>query len=179
LATSRKEHSGPTTIKEVVCRLKESPRAWRCGGAAEAKAFQRFRTHCFARYGKLNLEVLNRLRGELALARGVQIDDLDAIPVIEFIEATLLAQDKEATPTEDQMIPKKRIPMGKRTRPMSLGEAAKLMGYRGTSKTAGKKLKAAMDVGSVPFEKKTRQQFIFSRDDFPSENQNRIKPKAR
>jgi hypothetical protein len=67
---------------------------------------------------------------------------------------------------------KKRIPPALRTRPLTLQEAALLMGYRYRGKTprqAAKQLKAAMDARAVAFEQITRQQFVFSRNDFPKE----------
>jgi hypothetical protein len=60
----------------------------------------------------------------------------------------------------------KKIPPAKRTRPMSLREAARFMGY-GTSRDAAEKLRAAIDAGAVLCETLTRQQHVFSLDDFP------------
>ncbi len=66
---------------------------------------------------------------------------------------------------------RKKIPPSKRTRPMSLKEAARLMGYMAAgSKKAAERLRRAMDVGAVAFEQQTRKAFVFSRDDFPKEN---------
>ena len=60
----------------------------------------------------------------------------------------------------------KKIPPAKRTRPMSLREAARLMGH-GTSRDAAERLRAAINNGAVPCETLTRQQHVFSLDDFP------------
>jgi hypothetical protein len=69
-----------------------------------------------------------------------------------------------------------RIPPARRTRPLSISEAARLMGYRGNKKQAGKKLKRAMKAGAVASEMLSRQQFIFDRSDFPEEAQPRVAP---
>ena len=77
------------------------------------------------------------------------------------------------------------IPPAKRTRPMSLKEAARLMGYtldgRGRavpSKKAAESLRKAMDAGAIAFEELTRKRFVFSRDDFPKESWSKILPKT-
>jgi hypothetical protein len=69
----------------------------------------------------------------------------------------------------------KKIPPAKRTRPMSLREAARLMGY-GKSRDAAEKLRAAIDVGAVPCETLTRQQHVFSLDFFPQGKWPQAKP---
>jgi hypothetical protein len=72
----------------------------------------------------------------------------------------------------------KKIPPQKRTRPMSLKEAARLMGYKAVhSKKAAENLRSAMDAGAVAFEALTRKSFVFSRDDFPKESWPKILPK--
>jgi hypothetical protein len=71
-----------------------------------------------------------------------------------------------------------KIPPEKRTRVMSLKEAAGLMGY-GAGKDGAKRLRAAIDAGSMQHEQLTRQQHVFSRDDFPDGVQGRITPPAR
>jgi hypothetical protein len=80
--------------------------------------------------------------------------------------------------------PRKKIPPGKRTRPMSLKEAARRMGYvvdahgkAVPSKKAAESLRHAMDDGAVVFEELTRKRFVFSRDDFPKESWPKILPK--
>jgi hypothetical protein len=69
-----------------------------------------------------------------------------------------------------------KIPPAKRTRPMSLREAARLMGYE-NSRDAAEKLRAAIKTGALKYEKLTRQQHVFSIDDFPSNIHKQILPK--
>lgn len=68
------------------------------------------------------------------------------------------------------------IPTAQRTRPMSLREAAKLMGYTRTrdEKQATKMMRAAMDAKTIKHIKLGRQQHVFDRRDFPKEAQNRL-----
>jgi hypothetical protein len=78
-----------------------------------------------------------------------------------------------------------RIPPAKRTRPMSLKDAASLMGYTTdrdgniimSSKKAAESLRKAMDTGAIPFEKLTRARYVFSRDSFPKESIRKILPR--
>jgi hypothetical protein len=65
-----------------------------------------------------------------------------------------------------------------RTRPMTLLEAARYMGYCRTrdEKAAVKALRAAVDSGVVAYERLTRKQHVFSRRDFPKEVWPRIAP---
>ena len=58
---------------------------------------------------------------------------------------------------------------------MSLREAARLMGY-GKSRDAAEKLRAAINAGAVVCETLTRQQHVFSLDDFPKEKWREAKP---
>jgi hypothetical protein len=67
-----------------------------------------------------------------------------------------------------------RIPPAKRTRPMTLREAARFMGY-GSSRDAAERLRAAIAAGSVQCESLTRQQHVFHLDDFPSEKWPNVK----
>jgi len=60
---------------------------------------------------------------------------------------------------------RRKIPASKRTKPMSLKEAARLIGF-GKGRDAAERLRAAIDNGTVRYEKLTRQQHIFSLDDF-------------
>jgi hypothetical protein len=78
---------------------------------------------------------------------------------------------------------RRRIPPEKRTRPLGMQEAAQLMGYtrlpnegRRPIKKAVAMLRAAMNDCCVDYEKRTRKQYIFNRDDFPKEAQDRIRP---
>jgi hypothetical protein len=68
-----------------------------------------------------------------------------------------------------------KIPAEKRTRPMTLRAAARLMGY-GNSQDAAERLRAAVDAGAVAHEKLTRQQHIFSKDDFPKDVWSQLVP---
>jgi hypothetical protein len=67
-----------------------------------------------------------------------------------------------------------KIHAADRTRPMSLKEAAKLMGF-----DDHKPLKRGMDEGSIPFEKIGRQQYVFARSNFIAEVQERLIPELR
>lgn len=55
----------------------------------------------------------------------------------------------------------------RRTRPMALRVAAKLMGY-GKSRDAAERLRAAIKADAVACESHTRQQHVFDRNDFPA-----------
>jgi hypothetical protein len=68
-----------------------------------------------------------------------------------------------------------KIPAHKRTKPLCLKSAAQWMGY-GYHSQAVKKLRAAMKAGAVRYEKRTRQQYVFSRDDFPKESWPQVIP---
>jgi hypothetical protein len=64
------------------------------------------------------------------------------------------------------------IPPNQRTRPMTLREAARLMGYteRRSEKDAVKVLRASITAGMVLCESLTRQQHVFSKKQFPAES---------
>jgi hypothetical protein len=62
----------------------------------------------------------------------------------------------------------------RRTIPLPLGEAARLMGYKGDKNLKTKKLRAAIDTGAVTCEKLTRQQFVFDKHQFPKEVWNKL-----
>src|SRR5262249_8725472 len=57
------------------------------------------------------------------------------------------------------------IPSERRTRPLTLAEAARLMGYRGDTKAKQRQLRTAMDAGSVRYKRLTRQRYVFDRND--------------
>jgi hypothetical protein len=65
------------------------------------------------------------------------------------------------------------IPSEFRTRPMSLGEAARYMGFTGP--TARKNLRSAINAGTVACEVMTRQQFIFDYRKFPEVNHDKVR----
>jgi hypothetical protein len=69
-----------------------------------------------------------------------------------------------------------RIPSSQRTRPMTLAEAARLMGYKGDRQSVTRQLKAAINAGAVRGEKRNRQSYIFDRNDFPEESQQKTLP---
>jgi hypothetical protein len=76
----------------------------------------------------------------------------------------------------------KRIPSKYRTIPMTLKEAARLMGYvehGRRAKDAVELLSDSIRKGAVAAERLNRQRWIFSRKDFPPEAQPEIAPKAR
>jgi hypothetical protein len=82
-----------------------------------------------------------------------------------------------AQPDEDDPeAPPGRIPPARRTRPLSISEAARLMGYRGNKKQAAKQLKSAMNAGAIAFERLSRQRYVFDRLDFPEESWPRLTP---
>jgi hypothetical protein len=70
------------------------------------------------------------------------------------------------------------IPSEYRTRPMTMIEAAGLMGYCRTRgpKEAVKALRAAINGGEIHCERLTRQQHIFDRREFPDESQAKLTP---
>jgi hypothetical protein len=61
-----------------------------------------------------------------------------------------------------------RIPAEHRTRPLGLGETARLMGYKGNRRSQTAKLRRLMEDGSLAFEKRTRQSYVFDLRDFPA-----------
>jgi hypothetical protein len=121
------------------------------------------------------------------IARGVEKPSLGARRTATLAEtanmfaASLLqwADDIEAEDEEKALRRadrrRSRIPPAKRTKPMTLREAARLMGY-GRSRDAAEKLRAAIRTGAVPCETQTRQQHVFSLDYFPKENWPQVKP---
>jgi hypothetical protein len=103
-------------------------------------------------------------------------------PLIPTIDHAILAVDwflkwckglrvtePEARDQARLLAPRTRIPPAKRTRPMTLREAARLMGH-GNSRDAAERLRAAINAGAVPCQTLTRQQHVFSLDDFPTAN---------
>jgi hypothetical protein len=68
------------------------------------------------------------------------------------------------------------IPTERRTRPLGVAEAAKLMGYLGSPKQVTKALRSAMTAGAIKFIMLTRKSYIFDRFDFVSESQKHLGP---
>jgi hypothetical protein len=133
----------------------------------KAKAVPKERYHALAaeleeRVAGLKLDALERqLRWEAARA------------LLEFQGPP--AESNAAPGSKRNTAKRSKIPPKNRTRPLSLKEAARWMGY-GRDNKAVKKLRAAMDTGAVAYEKLTRQQYIFSRKDFPRENWPQVTP---
>jgi hypothetical protein len=91
--------------------------------------------------------------------------------------AAAAQNDAACEPARDEQ-EKKRIPVNHRTVPMTLTEAAALMGYaRSRSREKARKmLREAIGNGAVKCEKLDRQQFVFDRRDFPKEVQQKLGP---
>jgi hypothetical protein len=89
---------------------------------------------------------------------------------IAAIESILRGQDATDLDDEDTSIPPER-----RTRPLGIAEAARLMGYGGGRK-AGEKLRKAMGHGAVQFKKLTRQSYVFDLNDFPQASHAKVTP---
>jgi hypothetical protein len=68
------------------------------------------------------------------------------------------------------------IPPERRTIPLTLKEAARLMGYEGEK--AAEQLRAAMKAMAVGYKRLTRQRYVFDRAEFPAESQSQIIPKS-
>jgi hypothetical protein len=137
----------------------------------------------------------NRRSGESDDDYCERVAEMAVLPEAHAFEAELKARDdafverRGACVRMGQVVvhareERRKIPPGKRTRPMSLKEAARLMGYtvdkHGTavpSKKAAESLRKAMDAGAVAFEERSRMRFVFSRDDFPKESWPKILPK--
>ncbi len=84
-------------------------------------------------------------------------------------------QSPPAAGRQPRQASREEIPPDKRTRPMTLKEAAHRMGYKGSAKSIAKKLRAAMDDEDVPYERINRQKYFFSMDSFPPEVWGRLK----
>jgi hypothetical protein len=56
---------------------------------------------------------------------------------------------------------------------MSKQQAARLMGY-GDGKAAAERLSSAIAAGAIPYERLTRQRYVFSKNDFPKEAQSNL-----
>jgi hypothetical protein len=66
------------------------------------------------------------------------------------------------------------IPAERRTRPLGIAEAARLMGFK--SKKAGEVLRRSMDDGAVKYKRLTRQSYVFDRDAFPAAAHPKLTP---
>jgi hypothetical protein len=77
-------------------------------------------------------------------------------------------------PTASDPIPSNKIPPDRRTRPLGVEQAARLLGYTGKAKAVRKRLRTAMDSGNMPYEKMTQQSYIFDLDRFPESVRSRL-----
>lgn len=68
-----------------------------------------------------------------------------------------------------------RIPLKRQTRPMSLREAGRLMGYKGSPKNVAKRVRRMIDDGSIRVMEENRQTFIFDTKDFPDVNYKKVR----
>jgi hypothetical protein len=68
------------------------------------------------------------------------------------------------------------IPSDRRSRPMTLAEAAKLMGYRGNRRNIAKRLKQQLEDNGSRFETINRQTYVFDVDDFPATVRHKLLP---
>ena len=128
-------------------------------------AFNSLLTYCFERFGSgLTSENFNRLRGRVGRLANLTPPQVNTLTLPEF--TALLTKATRNI---------RRIHPSHQTRPMSLREAARHMGY-GSSKDAAEKLRAAIESDAVGHQKRTRQQHIFDRRDFPSEVWQKIIP---
>jgi hypothetical protein len=137
----------------------------------------------------LSYPIDNPAVGEHQLSQLLSVKDVDADfwqreiikPVMEhaqMIRSWLKDLKKKAGRPKPTGASRKKIPPDKRTRPMSLKEAARLMGYKAANnKKAAESLRRAMNIGAIPYEELTRKSFVFSRDDFPKRSWPKILPK--
>jgi hypothetical protein len=112
--------------------------------------------------------VVNSARTALATAANAEL-----LPAPTDPEAPRGVGTPAVPPGEDAAAGK--IPPECRTVPLSLKQAARLMGY-GRRREAQKRLRAAMDTGAVRYERLTRQQYVFDRNDFPAEAWGQVVP---
>jgi hypothetical protein len=99
-------------------------------------------------------------------------DQIASLPteaeVVSFVEDL----DRRVRDELGDMTPQDKIPPGERTRPMSLKEAASLMGLVGGK--AVDRLRNSMNKGAIKYERLSRQTYVFSRTDFPEEAWGRL-----
>lgn len=86
-------------------------------------------------------------------------------------EATLRRAPKEGRGAN-------RIPSQRRTRPLALSEAARLLWTSGTIKKRAERLRGLIVGGNIAFERLNRQSYVFDRGDFQSEVHNQLLPGA-
>ena len=89
-----------------------------------------------------------------------------------------LPEEARPSESEDEVEVAIKIQPQNRTRPLSMAEAAKLMGLakKRDTKQAVKILRAAIEGGQVVCESLTRQQHVFAKDAFPQEVWSELAP---
>jgi hypothetical protein len=108
---------------------------------------------------------------DLALPeRAIGSEELTCIRQAASVLAAALAESGEIPPGGDEAIPPER-----RTRPMSITEAAALMGYPGMKVARRKRLSRLIADKGILFIKINRKTYIFDIEDFPLESQGKIR----
>jgi hypothetical protein len=109
---------------------------------------------------------------------------LEAITPAQEIGAGQEKAREEQLPATEVLRQGQRIPPEQRTIPLSLTQAAKLMGYTRTQsgarirdpKGAAEILRRSIEDGTIRAERRNRQSYVFDRSDFPREVWPRILP---
>jgi hypothetical protein len=108
---------------------------------------------------------------DLALPeRAIRPEEMTCIRQAVSVLAAALAEAVEIAPGRDETIPQER-----RTRPMSITEAAFLMGYRGKKDARRKRLSRLIVDKSILFIRINRETYIFDIRDFPSGSKDKIR----
>jgi hypothetical protein len=108
---------------------------------------------------------------DLALPeRSIGSEELTCIRQAASVLAAALAEAGEIPPEGDEA-----IPLEYRTRPMSITEAADLMGYTGKKVAKRKRLSRLIADKGILFIKKNRETYIFNIRDFPLQSQDKIR----
>jgi site-specific DNA-cytosine methylase len=119
-------------------------------------------------YEKLEGRPLHSYSGDLEPYFAVHHSDirLDQIRAMSSVElAKILRRDWKRR----QRRAKGKIPPDRRTRPLTLREAARLMGFGG-NKGGAAQLKRHIEVRALKAKKQSRQAYVFDRTDFPESN---------
>jgi hypothetical protein len=123
-----------------------------------------------ARYACKAVEVLLDLCAEAAAER-MSEDREQASSREEDRPEGVSSEQGDAEDAEESTIPPER-----RTRPLGVAEAAKLMGYQGSAKARTDRLRGAMKAGAIRSICINRQSYVFDRNDFPKESQPKLTP---
>jgi hypothetical protein len=94
-------------------------------------------------------------------------EQIASLPTEAEVVSFVKDPDEKVRHELGDMTPQTKIPPDERTRPMSLKEAASLMGLFGGK--AVERLRNAMNRGAIKYESLTRQTYVFSRTNFPKE----------